>query len=328
MTLVRATAPAGLRLLLFAAALSACHGRETPATVGEAKATAKPSGTVIDVHKAVQKREEALAAARVWNPSTIPIGDVDLRRNPTGAGSFTDDQEITCRFSLEHVGGTTPKFYCEIAGGEALKVKYGASNAELRGEVAATRLLSTLGFGADRVFVVGRVRCAGCPLFPFPALQCYQRTGLKSACFPGALDYDDTVEFKTAVIERRIDGRKIEGHGDQGWAWYELDKIDEARGGSSLAEVDGLRLMAVLLAHWDNKAENQRLICPPGADTPDGGCTRPLAIMQDLGSTFGPTKVDLNNWRKYRVWADGATCRVSMKNLPFSGATFPDRRIS
>ena len=32
--------------------------------------------------------------------------------------------------------------------------------------------------------------------------------------------------FDTAVIERRLDGRKIEGTDDQGWAWYELDKID------------------------------------------------------------------------------------------------------
>ncbi|MBA2258090.1 MAG: hypothetical protein H0W18_04290 [Acidobacteria bacterium] len=84
----------------------------------------------------------------------------------------------------------------------------------------------------------------------------------------------------------------------------------------------------MLLAHWDNKAENQRLVCPPGAEGPDDTCMRPLAIMQDLGATFGPTKVDLNNWRRYQVWADARTCRVSMKSLPFGGATFPDRQIS
>jgi hypothetical protein len=50
--------------------------------------------------------------------------------------------------------------------------------------------------------------------------------------------------------------------------------------------------------------------------------------MQDLGGTFGPTKLDLRNWRETPIWADPATCAVSMKNLPFGGATFPDRRIS
>ena len=178
------------------------------------------------------------------------------------------------------------------------------------------------------MYLVGRVRCAGCPAFPFQSLRCLQKTGMKSACFAGGIDYDRIVDFDAAVIERRIEGRKIEGTPDQGWAWFELNKVDPARGGSPRAEVDALRLMAVLLAHWDNKAENQRLVCPPGADGPDGTCAQPLAIMQDLGATFGPTKVDLHNWRRQRIWADATTCRVSMKTLPSSGATFPDWQIS
>jgi hypothetical protein len=318
------TAPA---FALIAIAV-ACTDRDAPATVAEVKATAKPSGTAMDDERARSKREEALAVARVWTPTATPIAEMNLRLNPSGPRSFADDQEVDCRFVLEHVGGTTPKFNCELPGGDVVKVKYGAANAELRAEVAATRLLNVLGFGADRVYVVQRVRCAGCPVFPFPALRCYEKTGLKSACFSGALDYSRSVEFPTAVVERRVDGRKIEAHPDQGWAWYELDKIDPARGGSSDAEVDAVRLLAVFLAHWDNKAENQRLVCPPEAEGPDQTCTRPIAIMQDLGSTFGPTKVDLTNWRRYRIWADGATCKVSMKTLPFAGATFKDRHIS
>ena len=318
----------GVLVAVVAAAANGCVGSDAPATVGEVKATAAPNGTAIDKHRASSKRDEALATARVWHPPLIPIGEANLRRNPEGPRGFADDQEVTCRFTIEEVGGTTPKFNCELPGGDVVKVKYGAANPELRAEVAATRLLSALGFGADHMYVVRRIRCAGCPMFPFQALRCYQRTGLKSACFSGALDYSETTDFDTAVIERRLEGRKIEGHANQGWAWYELHRIDPARGGSADAEVDALRLMAVLLAHWDNKAENQRLVCRPGGDTEDGGCTTPLAVMQDLGATFGPVKVDLNNWRKYRVWADGASCRVSMKTLPWGGATFPDRQIS
>ena len=51
-------------------------------------------------------------------------------------------------------------------------------------------------------------------------------------------------------------------------------------------------------------------------------------MIQDLGATFGPTRVDLPNWRRLPVWADRATCTVSMKTLPYEGATFRDRRIS
>jgi hypothetical protein len=134
--------------------------------------------------------------------------------------------------------------------------------------------------------------------------------------------------FDPVVIERRIEGRRIEAHPSQGWAWYELEKIDPARGGSPVAEVDGFRLLAAFLAHWDNKAENQRLICPPGADRPDGGCAQPIAMMQDVGGTFGPSKLDLRNWRATPVWADPATCLVSMERLPWQGATFPERSIS
>jgi hypothetical protein len=316
--------------VLSAVIVAACVGGDAapPATVGEVKAAAAPTGTVMDGHRALAQRDAALASARVWAPPAVPIAQANLRVNPPGPGAFADDQVVSCRFTTQEVGGTTPKFYCELPDGEVLKVKYGSGNPELWAETAATRLLSALGFGADRVYLVGRLRCAGCPRFPFQSLRCYQKTGMKSACFAGGIDYDRVVDFDAAIIERKVDGRKIEGAADQGWAWYELRRIDPARGGSSRAEVDALRLMAVVLAHWDNKAENQRLVCPADAEGPDKSCTRPLAIMQDLGATFGPVKVDLHNWRRYRVWADGATCTVSMKTLPWGGATFPDWQIS
>ena len=83
-----------------------------------------------------------------------------------------------------------------------------------------------------------------------------------------------------------------------------------------------------LLAHWDNKAENQRLICLPGGDRPDGACTRPFALLQDLGASFGPLKLDLHNWRTRRVWSSPRECGVTMKDLPYGGATFAGQRIS
>jgi hypothetical protein len=178
------------------------------------------------------------------------------------------------------------------------------------------------------MYVVKKVRCAGCTAFPFQALKCLDDTGLQDACFAGGVNFSSVTDFEYVSIERRAEGRRIEASEDQGWAFYEIDRIDERAGGSPRAHVDALKLMAVLLAHWDNKAENQRLICLPGGEQSDGGCTRPFAMLQDLGASFGPLKLDLHNWRSRPVWSNPRECRVTMKDLPWNGATFPDMRIS
>jgi hypothetical protein len=271
-------------------------------------------------------RESALASARVWREPDVPVSEARLDANPAGRWRPTD--EVTCSFVFQPVGGMTPKFECQLPGGEIVKVKYGRSNEELYTEVAATRLISALGFGSDRMFVVRSVRCAGCPAYPYVALQCLSRTGLRGPCAAAAWSFSDERRFEHVVLERRMPGETIEAHDGQGWAWFELDKIDPARGGSTREEVDALRLLAVFLAHWDNKSANQRLVCRPGGEQPDGSCAAPFAIMHDVGGTFGPAKLDLYNWRRHPVWADATTCRVSMKTLPFQGGTFPDGHIS
>jgi hypothetical protein len=280
-----------------------------------------------DVHERITtpaEREAMFAAARVWRAPAVPVSSARVDDNPAGPGSFKQTDDVSCRFVVQAVNGMTPKFYCELPSGQVVKVKYGSGNAELAAEVAGTRLLSALGFGADYMYRVARVRCYGCPIFPFEALICHERTGFANVCFGGRPNYARSVVFEPAVVERRIEGWKVESFDNQGWAWYELDRIDPARGGSTRAEVDAFRLMAVILAHWDNKAENQRLVC---TGTP-GACASPLALIQDMGATFGPTKLDLASWTRTHVWQDARACRVSMKHLPFAGATFPDTHIS
>ena len=308
-------------IVLLAGIAAACSGDSSAERAAEA--TGERGDPAL-----LKLREEAMATADVWTVPAVPIPEANLRDNPPGPGAFPSDAEIECRFKVEEVSGLTPKFYCELPGGDVVKIKYGSGNAELPAEVAATRLLGALGFGADRMYVVKRVKCAGCPPYPYYALRCLKDVGVRSVCLPGGIDYSRVLTFDSAVVERRLEGRKIEAPQHVGWPWFELEKIDPARGGSPLAEVDALRLMAVLLAHWDNKAENQRLVCPAGQDRGDGGCVRPLAMLQDVGATFGPAKAELHNWRTTPIWVDRKACTVSMKNLPWNGATFPDRQIS
>jgi hypothetical protein len=333
LALVRSQPPgqAGLRstlpliALVCAASLTAC--RNAPdRPQGNPQTGQTQAGT--DTLVTPGQRAAALRAARVWQPPAVPISRAALDANPPGPEILDEDAVVECRLVVKAMSGTTPKFDCEVAGHGVIRVKYGRGNPELHAEIAATRLLAALGFGADHMYSVREVRCAGCPMFPFQSLKCLAETGLETPCFAGGVDFSSTTEFEHVSIERRLEGRRIESRPDEGWAWYEIDRIDEAAGGSPRAHVDAVKLMAIVIAHWDNKAENQRLICLPGGDLADGGCSRPYAMLQDLGASFGPTKLDLHNWRSTGVWADPRSCQVSMKQMPWGGATFPDQRIS
>jgi hypothetical protein len=247
-------------------------------------------------------------------PSSTPVLDLDTIEPP-----------LTCRFLARYPTGTSAKFDCVLEGGGIVKVKYGR-NPEVAAEVAATRLLSALGYATDRMSLTPAVRCHGCPRYPFFAMRLLQLTGTYSL-YPEHGDDEGYSDFTWAAIERKFDGSPIELPNAEGWAWWELANIDPAAG-AGRTDLDAMRLLAVFLAHWDNKAENQRLVCldaPSSIDTP---CARPLLMLQDLGATFGPAKANLARWSSTRVWADRATCTVSMRALPFHGGTFPDARIS
>jgi hypothetical protein len=272
-------------------------------------------------------REVALATARVWSAPDVPPEKVDFSRNTPGPGTLDPASDVDCDFVVKQMSGTTPKFHCTLPDGSTIKVKYGASNPEVPAEVAASRLMAALGFAVDRMMLVHSVRCRGCPPLPALALDCLKDGAPRWLCLRGSSP-TQVRTFNEVMIERPFEGKRIAGKDDEGWAWFELDKIDPEAGGADRTEIDALRLMAVLLGHWDNKGSNQRLVCPTGEERPDGSCRAPVAALHDLGATFGPLKLELPNWTQVPMWADAAACRVSMATLPYKGGTFPDHRIS
>jgi hypothetical protein len=261
-------------------------------------------------------RLDALRRARVWQEPAIPIERADLARDHD---ALPDD--LACRFELDEPNGTAPKFDCTLDNGTHVKIKYGG--AEPHGEVAATRLLRALGFGADRVEFVKRVRCRGCPWFPFATMKMVALARAKGL-YQRVINYNAVVEFEWVAVERKFDGEPIETAAVRGWSWHEVDQMKAA----PRAHVDAFRLLASFLAHWDNKSENQRLICLPGSRDARGHCRKPFALIQDAGATFGPRKVDLDGWRRAPIWRVRSECIVSMERLPHRGATFPAVRIS
>ena len=269
---------------------------------------------------APEERIDALSRAAVWHPPA-PIARANLGHDPKAAAS------IECTFEITELGGTAPKFDCRSPEGDRLRIKYGRS-PEVPSEVASAKLLHALGFGADNVRLVERVRCYGCPSEPFVTMKTLGLAGAEKL-YSKVMDTKEFKDFEWAAVERRHFGRAIETEEIEGWAFFELDLIDPAKGGAAKAHVDALRLLAVMLSHWDNKSENQRLVCLSEKDWPDGGkCSRPLAMLQDIGSAWGPRKVDLPEWEKAPIWSDRASCTTSMDALPYHGATFKPTKIT
>ena len=267
-----------------------------------------------------EERMEAIARAHVWRAPEIPIARAPLGRHPGTPA------ELACRFKIGPLGGTTPKFRCAVGDGAEIRVKYGSA-PEIPAEAAATKLLSALGFGADIVALVERVRCYGCPREPFLTMKVVESTGTRGV-YERVTDERAFQDFRWVAVEQRYEARAIETEHDKGWSFVELASVDPSKGGAPRAHVDALRLMAVFLAHWDNKADNQRLVCRSSRWPEGSRCPAPFLMLQDVGVTFGPRKVDLGAWEKAAVWEDRGRCTVSMRALPYGGATFGSARIS
>jgi hypothetical protein len=282
------------------------------------RATGQPAAQTSSRTKKVVTQEEragALARAAVWHEPDVEISKASL-------GAPADQpQSIACKFVLNTLSGTSPKFDCTLDSGERIRVKYGRT-PEIPSEVASSRLLHALGFGTDNVMLVENIRCYGCPKEPFITMKAVDFTQAESL-YSKLVNYNSYEDFEWALVERKHAARAIDTDTVEGWAFHELDQIVEAKGGAPRAHVDALRLMAVFLAHWDNKAENQRLVCLSQQDWPEGGrCEKPLAMMQDLGGSFGPRKVDLGGWQSAPIWGNRDTCLATMETLPYHGATF------
>jgi hypothetical protein len=274
-----------IAVALILAGSSACSGAGSNTKRHEADGRDAPPA----------KRAEAFRRARVWRP--VDVAAADIRTGPNAPGKFAFLETVNCDFVDKPLRGHSLKFACRV-GGDTLKVKIGAQNGEVYGEVAATRLLWALGFGADRMYPV-RVLCRGCP-----------------RRFNGQRAPDGAALFDPAVIERPMPGAEFED--DAGWSWTALDLVDERAGGAPPAHLDALRLLAVFLQHTDNKAEQQRLICTDEAlaEHPRR-CVHPLLVLDDVGLTFGAATfvndnaisgANFRTWSTTPVWRDGSGC--------------------
>ena len=257
-------------------------------------------------------RLAALRNAQVWMPGNIASKNIGL--GPQEGSGFPPEASITCDY-VEAKQTGTPKFDCALSPDDKIRVKYGQQNGEVYSEVAASRLLWALGFGADRVYPV-KVICNGCPADPMKHFK----------------KVEGTREFAASVVERKLEGDPIELHNDSGWAWVELSFVDQTSGGAPLAHRDALKLLAAMIQHTDNKPQQQRLTCLDKEHglqpQPDGSCKHTFMMVNDLGKTFGQatlmngdkkSAVNFEAWSTTPIWKDKAAC-VAHLSKSFSGS--------
>ena len=258
-------------------------------------AQAPPTGAV------KESRDALIARSKVWMPTDIP--SMNLLTGPSEPDALPPRASIDCTYLDKELSGRSPKFACKTPAGEELKVKFGGNNGEVYAEVAATRLLWALGFGADRMYTV-KVTCKGCP-----------------EDLRGILKPDGSQIFDPAIIEHKLAGR--EPLKDSGWAWKDLALVNPGAGGATRAERDALTLLAVMLQHSDSKSQQQRLLCLDEAEE-GTSCTRPFMMINDVGIMFGRANtfndnsrgsMNLSEWAMVPVWKSATHC---VGNLPES----------
>jgi membrane-associated phospholipid phosphatase len=260
------------------------------------------SVTVEVAGQTADPRASIISRAHVWRATAT--SSLDLKNGPSELGPPHAGDTVPCDFVDRRFEGRSPKFACVMASGEEVKVKFGEHNGEVHGEVAATRLLWALGFGADVMYPV-RIICRGCPDYV---------SGTELSARERLVD--------PAVIERKMPARDIPGTSDA-WSWPELDLINEDKGGAPVAHRDALKLLAVFLQHTDSKPEQQRLVCLDDGEDSER-CDHPFMLMNDVGLTFGQATVanvnlfssmNLELWAQTPVWKENSAC---VGNLPRS----------
>ena len=248
-------------------------------------------------------RIDAIRRAEVWRPTRV--GSLNLRKGPDVSGSFAPQATVQCNYVDEKMSGRSPKFTCAVRGNDRVKVKYGKTNGEVYAEVAATRLLWALGFGADHMYPV-RVICRGCPADLEGAPTANRRQVL----------------FDPAAIERKMKGAELEWDDTVGWSWSELDLMSDANASTERAHRDALKLLAAMLQHTDSKSQQQRLICldEPARKNPTT-CERPFLMINDLGLTFGHSNLlnrnsqgstNFEKWSEESVWKKADECEANL----------------
>jgi hypothetical protein len=208
--------------------------------------------------------------------------------------------------------------------GLLLKVKYVSEAGtfkvqkryrEVFTEVASTRILWALGLSADSVYQISKVICKGCTKDPYTANQTETAT--------------ETNTFLNAGVEYRLGGKAIERKSDEGFSLAELEA--GVKDGSSEKQLEHqifLAAASIINHHNTSSTRQNTLKCPPSAqNSATLECSRPVALFDDVGSTFGGKKRFLwddhprGDYSKFKKHSALKDCQFAVKGPTITNLT-------
>ncbi|MCA1579235.1 MAG: hypothetical protein LC794_17950 [Acidobacteria bacterium] len=156
-------------------------------------------------------------------------------------------------FIKEESTGESPKFEVTDARGETWVVKVGP---EAQAEIVATRLVWSVGYFADEAYYVDRAEIKN-----LPKLSRGQ----------------EYIENRSVVRGARFEPKRKNISRGENWDW-EVNPFVNTR------ELDGLKVLMVLLANYDTSIRNNRVLSTTNSET---GELEAQYVATDIGATLG-----------------------------------------
>ncbi len=277
-----------------------------------------------------EARQQAERTAKVYqepDPDYNPVLGYNTTKGARVGAPAVDSSgrtlPITCAANkkVNEGSGTTPKFYCSVAGvvdedGDLIRYKVkphfkGQSpdkrNGEVNGEFLSSRFSKALGFFADDEWVAD-VTCPDCEKSLNKGFQGTSYTPFQPAAgielpLGNGIDVDCNNKDSAPLADT-------------------LSKLLQA--GAPRAEIDAFKLWLAFIDHGDTKTDNHKFSCLDSKKNGNSRSCKPgqaVFYVSDMGSTFGYSsasekKARLGSWKgKDPIKVSNGHCTTTAKSV-------------
>ncbi len=190
-------------------------------------------------------------------PTGTPVlwrdpGDISARDLRFGPGSAELAPRPPFTFVKEDPTGASPKFRVKDANGVSWTLKYGI---EAQSETVSTRLVWAMGYFAEEAYYLDRVEVANLP----------------------KLSRGQEFVSGSTVRGVRLEPRRKGVTRGAIWDWLKNPFV-------GTRELDGLKVLMVLLANYDTRLENNRVLHQKNPETEE---MEARYVVTDIGATLG-----------------------------------------